>query len=56
MTKKEIKDFRKKVYKGVKIAIKNALLEHKKAGRSIVIMRDGKIVTVPPEEILVSKD
>jgi len=51
MTKKEIKIFREKVYKGVKIAIRNALEEHKKAGRSIVIMRDGEIVNVPPEEI-----
>jgi len=56
MTKKEIKDFRKKVYNGVKIAIKNALLEHKRAGRSIVIMKDGKMVTVPPEQILESKN
>jgi len=56
MTKREIKELREKVYKGAKIAVRNALLEHKKAGRSIVIMRDGKIITVPPEEILISRD
>jgi hypothetical protein len=32
-------------------ADKEALLEHARMGRSVVVSRDGKLVTVPPAEI-----
>lgn len=53
--KKEIKVFRERVFKGVKIAVGNALEEHKKVGRSIVIRRNGRIVHVPPDEIQITE-
>lgn len=40
---------------GVLQGVARALAEHKKAGRSIVIWKDGKVVKVPPEEIEVPK-
>jgi hypothetical protein len=36
---------------GVRRGAARALAEHKRAGRSIVIWRDGKVVKIPPEEI-----
>ena len=33
--------------------VREALIKHKQAGNSIVIWRDGKIVTIKPEEITV---
>ncbi len=36
---------------GVRRAVREALRDHKRAGRSIVIWRDGKVVELPPEEI-----
>lgn len=32
-------------------AVQDALREHKRKGESIVVWRDGKVVTLPPEEI-----
>ncbi len=37
----------------LKEAVADAIAEHKKNGRSIAIWRDGKVVIVPPEEIVV---
>ncbi len=34
------------------IAVREALLDHKRAGNSVAIWRDGKVVIVPPEEIV----
>ncbi len=33
--------------------VRRALLEHKRAGLPIVVMQNGKIVWIPPEEIRV---
>src|ERR1700679_2951919 len=33
-------------------AVRAAVLEHARAGRSVPTMRDGKVVWIPPEEIL----
>lgn len=41
---------------GIRDGVRAALLEHKRAGRSIIIWRDGKIVELPPEEIPVDED
>lgn len=35
----------------IRSAVAEAIEEHRKAGRSIVIWRDGKIVSIPPEKI-----
>jgi hypothetical protein len=37
----------------LKVAVADAIAEHKRMGRSIVVWRDGKVVTIPPEEIVV---
>jgi hypothetical protein len=34
-------------------AVRNALLFHKRNGNSIAVWRDGRVVIVPPEEIVV---
>jgi hypothetical protein len=38
---------------GIQEGINKELLRHKKLGNSIVIWRDGKVVWLPPEEIVV---
>ena len=35
------------------VAVREALLDHKRAGNPVRIWRDGKVVIVPPEEIRV---
>jgi len=35
----------------VRAAVANAMEEHRRVGRSIVVWRDGQVVTIPPEEI-----
>lgn len=56
MTIKKEKSLLDKIKQGVHTGVAKALLEHKRANRSIVIWQDGKIVTVPPEEIDVSDE
>jgi ABC-type proline/glycine betaine transport system ATPase subunit len=51
MTQTEKKELQRKIEEGVKASIARALEEHKRMGRSIVVWRDGKVVTIPPEEI-----
>ncbi|MFN8637257.1 MAG: hypothetical protein U0893_25690 [Chloroflexota bacterium] len=34
-------------------AVRDAIRRHKLLGESIAVMRDGKVVVVPPEEIVV---
>jgi len=36
---------------GVRRGVARALEEHRRAGRSIVVWKDGKIVRIPPEQI-----
>lgn len=40
------------MYEGVQ----RALAEHKRMGRSIVVERDGQIVEIPPEDIVVADE
>lgn len=35
------------------VAVREALLDHKRAGNPVAVWRDGKVVIVPPEEIAV---
>lgn len=41
--------------KAIKEAVRDALIRHKRAGVPIVIWKDGKVVRVPPEEIVVDE-
>ena len=52
---KSKKDFLSKIDLGVRLGVARALAEHKKLGKSIVVWRNGKIVTIPPEKIKVPK-
>lgn len=38
---------------GLRRGVSKALDEHKKLGHSIVVWQDGKIVKIPPEDIVV---
>lgn len=49
-------DLHERIKFGVRRGVARALAAHKKAGQSIVIWRDGKIVEIPPEEIVVDEE
>jgi hypothetical protein len=40
--------------KALQEAVAEAIAEHKLRGHPIVVWRDGKVVTIPPEEIVVT--
>lgn len=44
-----------KIDYGVRLGATQALSEHKKAGRSIAVWKDGKVVQVPPQEIRIDE-
>jgi ABC-type proline/glycine betaine transport system, ATPase component len=37
-------------------AVKHALARHKRLGNSIATWKDGKVVIIPPEEIIISPE
>ncbi len=37
-------------------AVREAVLRHKKLGESVAVWRDGRVVFVPPEEIVVDEE
>jgi hypothetical protein len=45
---------REAIYKAFKNAVKDALLKHKWANNPIAIWRDGKVVLIQPEDILIT--
>jgi hypothetical protein len=49
-------DFHQAVDRAMYVGVQRALAEHKRMGRSIVVERDGKIVEIPPEEIVVAEE
>ncbi len=51
MTEEEMKKLHSKIDAGVKAAIAAAIERHRKLGESISIMREGKVVTLTPDEI-----
>jgi hypothetical protein len=51
MTADKVKELRQKIDAGVKTAVASALEEHRRAGRSIVVWKHGKVVTIRPDEI-----
>jgi hypothetical protein len=54
MTPQERLLFHQKIDAGVKAGAALAIEEHRRMGRSIVVWQDGKVVTVPPEDIPVT--
>jgi len=55
MNNEENLSINEKIDIGVRKGAAKARAEHKKAGRSIYIWQDGKVVEVPPERIPVNK-
>jgi hypothetical protein len=53
LTKEALKDIplNARAEMALKEAVADAIAEHKRMGRSIVVWRDGKVVKIPPEEI-----
>ena len=49
-------DFGKDVEKALQRAVRQALLMHKRIGNPIAIWRDGRVVIIPPEEIVIPPD
>ena len=49
MTEEERKNLSEKIEAGLKFAIATALEEHRRAGRLVAIMREGRVVLVVPE-------
>lgn len=43
----------KEIDKALKKAVQHALLQHKKAGNPVAAWRDGKVVLIKPEDIVV---
>jgi hypothetical protein len=37
-------------------AVRAALIDHKQAGNPVAVWRDGKVVIIPPEEIVIPDD
>jgi hypothetical protein len=51
MTADKAKDLRQKIDAGVKTAVASALEEHRRAGRSVVVWKQGRVTTLRPDEI-----
>lgn len=39
------------IHKGISEGVRKAVKEHKKAGRSIAVWRNGRVEKIPPEQI-----
>jgi len=51
MTERELPELQKKIDMGVKKAIAEAIERHRLLGESISVGKDGKVITIPPEQI-----
>ncbi len=51
MTEIESEELSRKIELGIKASVVDAIEEHRRMRRSIVIWRDGKVVTIPASEI-----
>ena len=56
LTKRLFIDHGKDIEKVLQRAVNHALLMHKRLGNSIATWKDGKVVIVPPEEIVIPAD
>ena len=46
----------KEVEKILHRAVREVLLRHKKLGQSVAVGRDGKVIIIPPEEIVLPEE
>jgi len=56
MKKTKPKSLSQKIDLGVRLGVAHALAEHKRMGQSIVVWRNGKIVTIPAKNIKIPKE
>jgi hypothetical protein len=56
LTKRLFIDHGKDIEKVLQRAVNHALLMHKRLGNPIATWKDGKVVIVPPEEIVILPD
>ena len=52
MTTEDRKESREKVLAGLRLAVAEALEVHRKAGRRVVVWKDGKVVWLPVKEAI----
>lgn len=52
-TTAELVDDAEVVTRGLALGVRDALIRHKKLGESIAVWQDGKVVIIPPEEIVI---
>lgn len=55
-SKLPLADFGRDIEKALQRAVKHALLMHKRLGNPIATWKDGKVVIVPPAEIVIPSD
>ena len=55
-SKPPLSDFGKDIEKVLQRAVNHALLMHKRLGNPIATWKDGEVVIVPPEEIVISSE
>jgi hypothetical protein len=51
MTTKSEKEISDNIHKGITEGVRKAVREHKNAGRSIAVWRNGRVEKIPAEEI-----
>ena len=56
LTNDYVAEHAKDIEKVLRRAVNHALLMHKRLGNPIATWKDGKVVIVPPEEIVISSD
>jgi hypothetical protein len=56
LTKRFFLDHGEAIEKVLQRAVKHALLMHKRIGNPIATWEDGRVVIIPPEEIVISSD
>lgn len=55
MSDKSNREIQDKIHQGVTEGVRKAVAEHKRAGRSIHVWRDGKVVEILPQDIVVAE-
>ncbi len=53
MTIKSEREILDNIHKGISEGVKKAVLEHKKAGRSIAVWQNGRVEKIPADKIKV---
>jgi len=53
LTVKEEAIWGRRINDAITVGVAKAIAEHKRAGRSIAVWRNGKVVIIPPAEIVV---